>query len=56
MKLWNGVENGESTSMQIKQIIAYSLDCTVFNLSRLSLFPICHTRLAYCKTEPIKLL
>jgi hypothetical protein len=30
--------------------------CTVFNLSRLSLFPICHTQLAYCKTEPIKLL
>jgi hypothetical protein len=30
--------------------------CTVFYLSRLSLFPICHTQLAYCKTEPIKLL
>ena len=30
--------------------------CTVFNLSRLSLFPIFHTQLAYCKTEPIKLL
>ena len=30
--------------------------CTVFNLSRFSLFPICHTQSAHCKTEPIKLL
>ena len=40
------------------RIIENSFLCTVFNLSRLSLFPICHTQLhvAYCKTEPIKLL
>ena len=30
--------------------------CTVFNLSRFSLFPIYHTQSEYCKTEPIKLL
>jgi hypothetical protein len=35
------------------RIIDNPFICTVFNLSRLSLFPICHTQLAYCKTTKI---